>query len=129
MIIVQMLGWLALIALNVFIDFKLIKSGKGVNHVFETVIRIMAAILYAGLLFGVRRPDEHAGWVALFQATSFWLFFELGLNLSRGLEPFYIGETALSDRFFRKNMPVYLGLKLFALVLLITSIIQLLKGN
>jgi hypothetical protein len=127
--LIQMLGWLALIGVNVLIDYRLIKSGKGVNHVFETIIRIAAGILYAGLLFGVRRPDEHAGWVAMFQATSFWIFFELGLNLSRGLEPFYVGETAKSDRFFRNNMPIFLMLKVFALVFLITSIVQLLKGN
>jgi hypothetical protein len=125
----KLTGWLALILVNVYIDWRLIKSGKGVNHVIETVIRIGAGLLYAGLAFSVRRPDEHAQWVALFEITSFWLLFELLLNLARGLKPLCLGDTAKSDRWFKKNFPVYIGLKGFALALFLVSLIQLLKGN
>lgn len=128
--ILQMIGWLLLISINVVVDWYLIeKLKKGVNHVAETVLRIGVAILYAGLVFGVRAPNEHAQWVAIFMPTSFWLFFELGLNKARGLEPFYVGLTAKSDKFFRRNFPMYIGLKGFALILLVVSVIQLLKGN
>lgn len=125
-----MTGWLGLIAGNIVVDWYLIeKMKKGVNHAVETVIRIVVGILYAGIVFGVRAADEHAQWVGLFEAMSFWLFFELGLNKARGLEPFYLGTTAKSDKFFRRNFPMYAGLKLFALIILITSVVQLLKGN
>lgn len=126
----QMIGWLLLIAINVIIDWYLIvKLKKGVNHLAETIARIFVGLLYAGIVFGVRAPDEHFQWVAIFMTTSFWIFFELGLNKARGLEPFYVGETAKSDIFFRRHFPIYAGLKLFAAILLVTSVIQLLKGN
>jgi len=129
MIALKLTGWLALILINVYIDWRLIKSGKGVNHVVETVIRIAVGILYAGLVFGVRRPDEHFQWVALFEATSFYLFFELLLNKARGLDWFYLGNTAVTDRWFKKNFPAYIGLKGFALALFLLSTWQLIKGS
>jgi hypothetical protein len=129
MIALQLTGWLTLILINVYVDWRLIKSGKGVNHKAETIVRIGVGILYAWLVFQVRAADEHFQWVALFEITSFWILFELFLNLARGLKPLYLGETAKSDRWFKKNFPVYIGLKGFALALFLVSLIQLLKGN
>jgi len=129
MIALQLTGWLALILVNVYVDWRLIKYGKGVNHIGETVIRIGAGILYAGLIFQVRAADEHAQWVAIFEITSFWILFELLLNKARGLDWFYLGDTAKSDRWFKKNFPAYIGLKGFALALFLLSTWQLIKGS
>lgn len=128
--ILQISGWLLLIGFNVVVDwFMITRLKKGVNHVVETIVRVAVGIVYAGLAFGVRAPDEHFQWVSIFMITSFWIFFELGLNKARGLEPLYVGTTAKSDIFFRRNFPLYLGLKIGAAVLMITSVVQLLKGN
>lgn len=129
MIALQLTGWFALILANVIFDFKWIQSKKVVRHGIETVIRIAVGLLYAGLVFGVRRPDEHAQWVILFLPTSFWLIFELVLNLALKRHPLSVGDTAKTDRWFKKNYPVYIGLKAFALALFLVSLVQLLKGN
>lgn len=129
MIALELTFWFALILANVYYDFKRIQAKKGVNHVAETVIRIIVGIVYAGLVFGVRRPDEHAQWVILFMTTSFWLFFELVLNIALKRHPLSVGYTAKTDRWFKKNYPVYIGLKAFALALFLVSLVQLLKGN
>lgn len=129
MIALQITGWLAMILANVYYDYRQIKNKKGVNHVAETVVRVIAGILYAGLVFGVRRPDEHAQWVALFLPTSFWILFELFLNLALKRHPLEVGSTAVTDRWFKKNYPAYIGLKAFALALFLVSLVQLLKGN
>lgn len=129
MIALELTGWFALILANVYYDFKRIQAKKGVNHVAETVIRIGVGLFYAGLVFGVRHPDEHAQWVALFMPTSFWIFFELLLNLALKRHPLEVGSTAVTDRWFKKNYPAYVGLKGIALALFLVSLVQLLKGN
>lgn len=127
--ILAMTGWLILIVANVYYDWKRISNHKGINHVGETIARIFVGILYAGLVFQVRAANEHAQWVILFQVTSFWLFFEFLLNKARNLPAFYLGNTAKTDVWFKKHFPIYAGLKLFALILFVTSVIQLIKGN
>lgn len=129
MIALQITGWIALILANVIYDFKRIKAEKGVNHGIETVVRIGVGLLYAGLMFGVRHPDEHAQWVLIFMPTSFWLLFELFLNLALKRHPLEVGSTAKTDRWFKKNYPAYIGMKAFSLALFLVSLVQLLKGN
>lgn len=129
MIALQITGWIALILANVYYDYRQIKNKKGVNHVAETCIRISVGMLYAGLVFGVNKPNEHAQWVVIFEATSFWILFELFLNLALSRHPLEVGSTAVTDRWFKKNYPAYIGLKAFALALFLVSLVQLLKGN
>lgn len=127
--ILQMTGWFALIIANVYYDYRKIRTNKGINHVAETIVRIFVGILYAGIVFGVRAPNEHAQWVIIFQATSFFLFFELLLNLARGLHPFYIGKTSVIDKFLDSHKFIWLFVKVVSLALFVTSVVQLIKGN
>lgn len=124
----QITGWFAFILANVIYDNR---HYRNINHSIELIIRIGVGILYAGLAFGVRSADEWALHVILFMWTSFYLFFELLLNVSMGLHPLYLGSTATIDKFIRKYLggqQGYLMLKIFTVVLLIYSTIQIYKA-
>lgn len=130
MIALQITGWIAMILVSVYYGFRRVKTEKWIkNHVPETVIRIVVGLLYAWFVFGARGINEHTMWVALFMPTSFWLIFELVLNVALKRHPLEVGSTAVTDRWFNKNYPAYIGLKAFALALFLVSLVQLLKGN
>lgn len=124
----QVTGWMALIVLNVIYDNR---HYTKINHTVEFIIRVGVGIVYAGLAFHVREWGWWAVDVAIFMATSFYLFFELLLNVSMGLHPLHLGTTAAIDKFIRKNLggqQGYIMLKIFTLVLFVYSIINVYRG-
>lgn len=120
-----MTGWFALIIGKVYYDHK---HWGNINHVVGTTVMIFLGILYAGFVFRVFQDGKWFQDVAIFMVTSYWIFMEGLLHISVGENWFYQGTTAKLDRFFRKNMPLYLGLKLGAAVLLVYSMIQIFKA-
>jgi hypothetical protein len=122
--------WLVVIELKSWVDFYQIeKLKRKISHGFEIGVVAIIAVLHQGLS-GVNKIEEVelAGWILLFQTMSYWLLFDLSLNLMRGKEPFYIGENAKSDKLFRKlGMGTYFMSKVFALILMIVAIVQLIK--
>lgn len=122
--------WLIVIAVKVAIDAHQIEiKKKNINHGFELLLVAIMAVIHQGLS-GVNRIEEWelAGCILLFQTMSYWLLFDGLLNLMRDKEFFYIGENAGSDRLFKKlGMGAYFMSKVFALVLMIVSIVQISK--
>jgi len=117
MIILKIIGWLALIAGNVYLDYWLIEKRKtGVNHVLETIFRGGAGILYGGIVF---QAESNTGvWIILFEVFSFVTIFEPWLNIKRGLTWDYLSsapDAARWDRFFINRRPFYYTVKLVAL--------------
>lgn len=120
----QITGWFALIIGKVYYDHK---HWGHINHVAGTVIMIALGILYEALVFQVFKDGVWFQDVTIFMVTSYWIFMEGLLHISVGENWFYQGTTAKLDRWFRKNMPYYYGLKLIAIVLFIYSVIQIYK--
>lgn len=122
--------WLTIIAAKVFIDWSIIeRDKKKIRHGFEIVIVAIVAVIHQALS-GVNNIEEWelAGWILLFQTMSYFLLFDLSLNLMRGKEPFYFGKNAASDRLFQKlGNGTYFMTKVFALILMITAIVQIYK--
>lgn len=121
--ILQLIGWFACIAGKVVHDHY--RWGK-INHTAGTIVMIVIGVIYEWFVFNAF--SNGLVWfqdVTIFMVTSYWIFMEGPLHLSKGLNWFYQGTTARLDRFFRKNMPLYLGLKIFAAVLLIYSFVQI----
>ncbi len=96
--IIVLLLWLIPIAANVYMDRK----GRKPNYIQMFLLRGMAAILHA-ILFN---PHNVYDWlpILIFQVTSFWLIFEIALNLVRGKHFLYYdhleGDSGYIDRFF-----------------------------
>lgn len=98
---------------------------RRIRHGLELVGVIFLAIIHAGLC-GVRRADDYALTMLIFQASSFWLLFDGLLSLMRGKPWFYIGKLALTDRFFRKiGMSFYPWSKLVALIFTIYGVVNI----
>jgi hypothetical protein len=122
--------WIIVIELKAWVDFYQIeKLKRKISHGFEIGVVAIIAVLHQALS-GVNKIEEWdlAGWILLFQTMSYWLLFDLSLNLMRGKEPFYYGKNAASDRLFQKlGNGTYFMTKVFALVLMIVAIFQLIK--
>lgn len=117
-----LLLWLIPIAVNIYID----KDGKKPNYLMVFVVRGMAAILH-GILFNPQNWNDYFP-VFIFQITSFWLLFEIGLNLLRGREVFYYDrkehDSGWIDKIFDKlGNGAHLAAKVGCFVLMILSII------
>jgi hypothetical protein len=127
--IFKILGWIALIAANVHIDYWLIEKRKsGINHIVETIVRGMAGILYGAFVFNAQ--VETGGWVILFEIASFVTIFEPWLNLRRGRAWDYLSsapDAAAWDRFFVKHQWLYYVVKLVAVVAVGYSIYKLIS--
>jgi hypothetical protein len=114
--IIKILGWIAIIAANVYADNWLIKRGTGINHMVETIVRGMAMIMYGAFVFDAQ--VETGGRVILFEVASFVTIFEPWLNLKRGLAWDYLSnrpDAAAWDRFFVRRRWLYYLAKLAAL--------------
>lgn len=126
LVTLKIAGWIGLILLAVWYDNKHYAT---VNHAVGLIVRIFVGILYAGLIFQVRRPDEWAQWVLIWMATSFYFFFEAILNLSVGQAMFYLGRTAWIDKQIHKigGVTTYVWIKICVVILMLVSSVQLYK--
>lgn len=92
--------WLTYIFAEAYIHHKLILSGDEIDHGVAAWLRVMVAgIMF--LLFG----SGHLLGLSTFLLSaffSFWLIFNLYLNDLRGLDWFYLGESAFLDRLEHK---------------------------
>lgn len=87
-----MILWLIYIALEITIQSNLIRKGWKPIYIQLFIIRGMASIVH-GIYLGVEPGWDYPLLVA-FQATSFWILFDLGLNIVRGKDLFYQGKTS-----------------------------------
>lgn len=139
MITFILLLWLIPIAANVYMD----RNGRKPEYIQMFILRGMAAIIHAILLDVVCDvfPDNlwtYSVWgliliwlpVLIFQTTSFWILFEIALNIVRKREVFYFDrkehDSGWIDRIFDAlGSGIHLLAKIIALVICILSIITI----
>jgi hypothetical protein len=126
MIYIKLFGWLVIVGAWVLIDwYQIVRLKRSINHLVEFIIRCMVGILYGALVFDAQ-PGIMGVWVILFEATTFYLFFEFSLNLARGLAWDYIGRTSDLDKFLYTHRAIYYLIKLASAAGMIISVIKLL---
>lgn len=85
--------WIIFIGLEIARNYWLIEKKKTRPIYLQSfVIRGMAAIFH-GIIVGVATWQDYLP-VFIFQITSFWLLFDIGLNLARKKPLIYKGETS-----------------------------------
>lgn len=119
-----LLLWLIPIAANVYVDRK----GRKPNYVIMFILRGMVAIGH-GILFNPQNMWDYVP-VFIFQVTSFWLIFEIALNIVRGKDILYYdrseGDSGIIDRFFKWTGPTaHFFAKLAALILCFLAVIKI----
>jgi hypothetical protein len=135
MITLKLLIWLLPIAFNVWTDRK----GRKPDYLVTFIIRGIASILYLGWVW-----DAQGGYhliedvvnltpLIMFMVTSWWLFFEVGLNLVRGKNLLYFDtvekDSGWIDKFFAKYQKLHTPTKLFALLIMALSIYTIYVTN
>jgi len=119
------LGWIVIIASWVWVDwYQIVKLRQTINHLVEVILRGMCGILYGALIFDAQ-PGMMGVWVILFEISSFYLFFEVALNLARRVAWDYLGQTSAMDRFLYNKRPLFYLIKLASAAGMIISIIKL----
>lgn len=140
-ITIGLLLWMFPVFFNIYKD----RNGHKPNYLKVNTLRAMAAVIH-GLLFAPRNWYEFVNeyhWslgvaVFLFQVTSYWLVFEVGLNIVRkriqqlgfwkGILYYdqQEGDSGLIDRFFKWTGATYYALaKVLALIVCVLSIIAI----
>lgn len=132
-VILKMIVWLIVPAVNMYVDRK----GRVPFYLPVNIVRFMCAILHGVLMLTNvdYTPWTMSGWqlvllwapIFIFQATSFWLIFDVGINILQK-KPHILyrdtkeGNSGWIERFF-KDKPdwTYYTAKAAALVLLIIS--------
>lgn len=111
------------------INARLDKNGPKRNYLQVNTIRGIVAFFHWCLF--VSEPDQYMTliWLIVFQLTSFWLYFEIRLNLLRDNPILYYDtverDSGIIDRFFADQAWYWHPIaKLAALVMMIYAIIQ-----
>lgn len=136
MVTLILLLWLIPIGANIYID----SDGQKPNYMVVFIVRAMAAIMHCLLLevtCHIFPEDIYSltAWEYLvvilptftFQVTSFWIFFEFGLNTVRGRELFYFDrkerDSGWIDKLFdRLGNGAHLAAKIVAFVVCVVCI-------
>jgi hypothetical protein len=134
LIALKLLVWLLPIGANIIADAK----GRKPNYVMMFFLRAFAFIVYGGLW---KLPTY--GWIlkwlpiAVFQLTSYWLLFELGLNIAYNIREkehrsllYYDrkeGDSGWIDKFFARFPQLHTPAKIASGVLMVASIILIYK--
>ncbi|WP_187260729.1 hypothetical protein [Pontibacter beigongshangensis] len=101
-------------------------SRQNLSHRYAWCSRALAIAVPTVVLFGLTLK---AGANGLILGLIFWLVFDTGLNVKRGLHPFYVGQNASTDKAIRRTAqklgikPEHLSmyLKIGILIALITG--------
>lgn len=120
--------WLLYPLIESFIQSKLIARGWKPIYIMLFLIRGIVAIAHGALLDEFIGLSHWAGYfpgwqwvyVLVFQVCSFWIFFDLLLNLFRGKNWYYTGKESgwldeIKDKDGRFDDFLYWGLKAIAL--------------
>jgi len=105
---------LLLIFVESFINCRIIKKYKKVNHAGRMVFRIVIALINCWPCWDSEVAVLELFILFSFQAITFWFWFDLSLNILMGWQYDYIGNTARTDKFVRflsggaKNSITYL---------------------
>jgi hypothetical protein len=85
--------WLIFIVVDILLNWQMIRRGVKPIYLVSFFYRGITAILHGGLIMNVHNWRDY--WpVFVFQTTSFWILFDLGLNLLRGKPWWYKGASS-----------------------------------
>lgn len=126
--------WLAYIIAEIFIHYYIIEIKKKrpfYLHFFlqRGIMAILHGVLYLWLCFeryGIETVMKDYLPLFLFQVTSFWLLFDLGLNLIRGKEWRHKGKN--SGWLDKIPFKLYWGLKIIAFTIALIFIVIFLQN-
>lgn len=95
-----MILWFIYILIDAFINWYWIEKRKTVpNYMILTIVRGWFFIVI-GITVPIT-PDIFLEWLA-FTTCSFWVLFDITLNLLRGKKIIYLGENSFIDSLGRK---------------------------
>lgn len=124
---IPILIWLLIPIANAVLDWYIIERlKKPIDHLIEFIFRGMAAIIYGSLVLKAR-GGTHGAMVIVYEVASFYLIFELLLNLLRWKPADYLGKESAMDRFFYRYRALYWILKIFSMAGAILSAIYLIN--
>lgn len=129
MITICLLVWIAYIAVDVWLNYFIIEVNRArPNYLLMNIVRGVAFVLYGRLIWDAA-IDMHTLNIFLYCTTSFWILFDLGLNLARKKHPLYIGQhSGWIDQYGFKYPGIYYLGKVCALSALVYSIIKIYQG-
>lgn len=129
MITLKLLLWVVYIGLDVWINYTIIEvNNKKPNYLVLNIQRGIAFILYGVFIFDTQ-ADLRTFYIFLYCTTSFSIFFDLALNISRDKHLLYIGQTSgWIDQWGFKNPFLYYIFKVLALAALVFSIVKIYQG-
>ncbi len=106
--------WFAYILFDAIANWYIIEKKK-INpaHSVLFVGRCAIAIIYGGFVLDLQ-PGNFIPFAA-FTGGSFWILFDMLLNVFRSKNLFYIGENASTDKFGLSNPIIFWTLKVIAL--------------
>lgn len=113
---------------NARIDSDLILWRMPIDHLSNTLIRFSVGLVISGFYYIHSSSIENTLWFLFTCMSIFWASFDLMLNLMRGKDWYYIGNTAFIDKLFNKlpaSTPFMHFLKLFCILLGIGMLIEL----
>lgn len=131
-IAIKLLIWLIPIAANVIAD----AGGRKPNYLAMFFLRAFTFIIY-GVLWTLPTYGWILRWlpVAVFQLTSYWLLFELGLNIAYNIREnenrslLYFDQkekdSGWIDRFFARFPQLHTPAKVVTAILMVSSIIMI----
>ena len=121
--IFRLLPWFLVIAGNIYLD----RNGRKPNYLLMNGIRLIA-LSWHQLLFNPNEYELRDLAVVIFDLTSFWIFFELGLNIVRKKPLLYYDTKELDsgyiDRFFAwAGKEAHTIAKVLCFILMVLSLI------
>jgi hypothetical protein len=129
MITLKLLLWLLWIATDCWINYTIIeKNDSRPNYLLMNIVRGCVFILYGAFIWDTQ-ADLRTFYIFLYCTTSFSIFFDLALNISRGKHLLYIGQTSgWINQWGFKNPFLYYIFKVLALAGLVFSIVKIYQG-
>lgn len=126
MITLKLILWVAFIAADVWCNYYIIEINRArPNYLLLNIIRGVAFVLYGRFVWDLSL-DLQTFYILLCCTTSFSIFFDLALNISRGKHLLYIGQTSgWIDQWGFKNPFLYYIFKVLALAGLVFSIVKI----
>lgn len=125
-IALKLLIWIAFIAGFVYYQWYLIEKKKQRPfYLFDFFVIKGPAFIAYGIWVWDTQNDLRTLNILLWCVTSFWILMDLGLNVSRGKSPFYVGkQSGWLDRYGSRWPWAYWALKLLAAYILIQTTIN-----
>lgn len=121
-----LLIWVLYIGFDVWVNHRIIEINQArPNYLLLNIMRGGAFILYGAYMWDFQYEIWYFN-ILVYCTTSFWVLFDLVLNVLRGKHPLYIGmHSGWIDQFGFRHQGIYYLAKVIALVWLVFSVINI----